>query len=190
MNNKTLKLTTISIFAALAYLSFTFGQIKIITPVGVTSFHLGNTFAILGALVLGGKHGGIAAAIGMGIGDILDPIYITVAPKTIILKFLIGCVTGYFAHKKFNISKGSFNTKHVFISSCFGMLFNVIISPIFSFVYSIVLFGVTTEVAKAFFSISFIITLINGVLSSIIATLLYKYCRPKLDKLNLTNKML
>ena len=79
--------------AALAYVSFTFLQIKIPTPGGTTSFHLGNTFCVLAALLLGGLPGGIAGAIGMGIGDLLDPVYVTYAPKTIILKLMIGIVT-------------------------------------------------------------------------------------------------
>ena len=84
MNNKTLKLATIGLMSALAYISFTFLQIKIPTPGGTTSFHLGNTFCILAALLLGGIPGGLAGAIGMGIGDLLDPTYVTYAPKTII----------------------------------------------------------------------------------------------------------
>ena len=94
MNNKTLKIAIIGLMSALAYISFTFLQIKIPTPGGTTSFHLGNTFCVLAALLLGGIPGGLAGAIGMGIGDLLDPTYITYAPKTIILKFLIGIFTG------------------------------------------------------------------------------------------------
>ena len=101
MNNKTLKLATIGLMSALAYISFTFLQIKIPTPGGTTSFHLGNTFCILAALLLGGIPGGLAGAIGMGIGDLLDPTYVTYAPKTIILKLLIGIFTGLFAHSNF-----------------------------------------------------------------------------------------
>ena len=83
MNNKILKIAAIGIFASLAYIAFTFLQIKIPTPGGTTSFHLGNTFVLLAALLIGGLPGGLAGAIGMGIGDLLDPIYVTYAPKTI-----------------------------------------------------------------------------------------------------------
>ena len=110
MNNKTLKIATIGLMAALAYVSFTFLQIKIPTPGGTTSFHLGNTFCVLAALLLGGLPGGIAGAIGMGIGDLLDPVYVTYAPKTIILKLMIGIVTGLVAHKIFKNE----NHYHVF----------------------------------------------------------------------------
>lgn len=47
-----------------------------------TSIHIGNAFCVLAALLLGGLYGGLAGAIGMGIADIMDPIYITGAPKT------------------------------------------------------------------------------------------------------------
>ena len=44
MNNKVLKIAIVGLMAALAYIAFTFLQIKIPTPAGFTSFHLGNTF--------------------------------------------------------------------------------------------------------------------------------------------------
>ena len=36
---------------------------------------------LLAALLLGGWYGGIAGAVGMTIGDLLDPVYVTVTPK-------------------------------------------------------------------------------------------------------------
>ena len=44
MNTKILKIVVIGLMAALCYISFMFLQIKIPTPGGFTSFHLGNTF--------------------------------------------------------------------------------------------------------------------------------------------------
>ena len=83
--NKILKIVMIGLMAGLCYISFMFFQIKIPTPGGFTSFHLGNTFCVLAALLLGGLEGGLAGAIGMGIADLLDPTYAIVAPKTMIL---------------------------------------------------------------------------------------------------------
>ncbi len=58
-------------------------QIKIPVPGGdATSLHIGNTFCVLGALLLGGWYGGLAGSIGMTIADLMDPVYITGAPKT------------------------------------------------------------------------------------------------------------
>ena len=39
---------------------------------------------MLGALLLGGWYGGLAGSIGMTIADLMDPVYITGAPKTFI----------------------------------------------------------------------------------------------------------
>ena len=103
--NKILKIVMIGLMAGLCYISFMFFQIKIPTPGGFTSFHLGNTFCVLAALLLGGLEGGLAGAIGMGIADLLDPTYAIVAPKTMILKLGIGLVTGFVAHKIFHVQK-------------------------------------------------------------------------------------
>ena len=103
MKEKTIKITMTALMAALCYIAFTFLQIKIQTPVGATSFHLGNVFCVLAALMIDGVSGGIAGAIGMGIGDILDPFYVVTAPKTILLKFFIGYITGSVAHKVLHI---------------------------------------------------------------------------------------
>ena len=84
----TTKLAQTAIFAALCYVAFAFLQIKIPVPGGdATSIHAGNAFCALAALILGGGYGGLAGAVGMTIGDLLDPIYIVGAPKTFVLKF-------------------------------------------------------------------------------------------------------
>ena len=79
-NEKVQKLTLTALMAALSYVIFTFLQIKVTLPGGsATSFHLGNAVVVLAALLLGGVYGGIGGAIGMTIGDLLDPIYITLS---------------------------------------------------------------------------------------------------------------
>ncbi len=192
MNNKILKITTIGLLAALAYVSFTFLQIKVPTPGGTTSFHLGNTFAVLGALLVGGIPGGIAASIGMGIGDILDPVYITVAPKTIILKFLIGVVTGLVAHRIFNIK--SLSGKKLIIAtivSCSaGMLFNIVGEPIFSYFYTSIVLGAPEDAAAKLAAFNAITTTVNAVASVTIASILYIAIYPRLKKTGLLTKLL
>ena len=76
-NEKVYKLTLTALMAALSYVVFTFLQIKIALPGGdATSLHLGNAVCVLGALLLGGVYGGLGGAIGMTIGDLLDPVYL------------------------------------------------------------------------------------------------------------------
>lgn len=184
MNNKTLKIAIIGLMAALAYIAFTFLQIKIPTPGGMTSFHLGNTFCVLAALLLGGLPGGIAGAIGMGIGDILDPTYVIVAPKTIILKLGIGIVTGLVAHRVFHIQnkEGKDLYKAVIIASLAGMLFNVIGEPIFSYFYTSVIIGAPAKAAKALASWNAITTAVNALLAVIISSSMYIAIAPRLKK--------
>ena len=73
-----------ALFAALSYIMFTYFKIDINLPGGSTAFHLGNTFVVLAALLLGGPLGGIAGALGLTMAD-LTTIYVTSAPKTFAL---------------------------------------------------------------------------------------------------------
>lgn len=192
MNYKTLKITTIGLMAALAYIAFTFLQIKVPTPGGFTSFHLGNTFCVLAALLIGGVPGGIAGAIGMGIGDILDPAYVTVAPKTIILKFLIGVIVGLVAHKVFKIKEKEDNKSlliSVAIASSTGMLFNIVGEPIFSYFYTSIILGAPEAAAAKLASWNAITTFVNAIATVICSTGLYLMIRPRLKASGLLDKL-
>ena len=98
-NSKTYQLALAALFAALSYAVFTFLQIKIPVGADMTSIHLGNAVVVLGAFIIGGPLGGIAGAIGMSIGDLLDPVYAPLVPKTLFCKLLIGLITGFVAHR-------------------------------------------------------------------------------------------
>ena len=107
-NTTLIKLTETALMAALCYVTFTFLQIKIPLPGGdASSIHLGNAVCVLAALMLGGVYGGLAGAIGMSIADIMDPVYITVAPKTFVLKLCIGLITGLVAHRIAKINEST-----------------------------------------------------------------------------------
>lgn len=170
-----LKFCVTALFAALAYVAFTFLKINIPTPGGYTAFHLGNTFCVLAALLLGGVPGGIAGAVGMGIGDVLDPLYITVAPKTIILKMCIGLVTGAVAHRIFHINKleGRKLVVAVIVSASAGMLFNIVGEPLFGYFYTSVILGAPAKAAEKLAAFNAITTTVNAVLAVIISSSLY-----------------
>lgn len=178
----TLKLTVIALFTGLCYVAFTFLQIKIPTPVGFTSFHLGNTFCVLAALLLGGLPGGLAGAIGMGIGDLLDPVYITVAPKTIVLKLGIGLVTGYFAHHVFHIEQkqGKQLYQAVLLSTTAGMIFNIIGETALSYIYYWIVLGDMSKAASYLAVAKFVTTAVNAILAIIISSSIYVAIMPRL----------
>jgi len=179
------KIVMTGMFAALSYVVFTFLQIKITLPGGdATSIHLGNAVCVLGALVMGGLWGGIGGALGMTIGDLLDPVYIVYAPKTFILKLCIGLITGLVAHQIGHISESK-DTKHVLrftvLASVCGLLFNVIFDPLVGYWYKRIILGKgAAEVTLAWNVAS---TSINAVLSVIVASAVYMALRPALKQL-------
>ena len=189
MDNKNIRLRKLmqtALMAALCYVSFTHLQIKI--PVGggdATSLHIGNAFCVLAALLLGGVYGGLAGAIGMTIADLMDPIYFIGAPKTFILKFCIGLITGLVAHRIAKISESN-DKKYIFkwsiISSICGLGFNVIADPIVGYFYKEYILGQPQEFAKALAKLSAVTTLVNAIVSVILVAFLYNALRPILSR--------
>ncbi len=179
-------LTQTAMFAALCYVGFAFFQIKI--PVGddSTSFHLGNVFCVLAALCIGGLWGGLAGSIGMTIGDLLDPVYITSAPKTFVLKLGIGLITGLVAHKVFAISRERTRkvplAAAVAVSAAAGMAFNMVADPLVGYVYKLYVLGVPQDAATILAKMSAVTTSVNAVIAVVAATVFYLALRPALKR--------
>ncbi len=91
---KVLTICLIGVFSALCFASL-YVKIPMPSPVGQQMIHFGNAITIVVALIFGPIVGGLSGAIGMTIYDLLDPIYITSAPKTFILKLGIGLIAGF-----------------------------------------------------------------------------------------------
>lgn len=186
-NTTILKLAETAILAALCYVAFTFLQIKIPVPGGdATSIHIGNAFCVLGALLLGGWYGGLAGAIGMTIADVMDPVYITVAPKTFVLKLCIGLITGLVAHKIAKINEST-DRKYVFkwsiLASAAGLAFNVIADPVVGYLYKQFILGQPQQMAEVLAKMSALTTLFNAVVSVVLVGFLYNAVRPALIKM-------
>ena len=185
-NDLVMKLAQTALLAALCFVSFTFLQIKIPMPGGdATSIHIGNAFCVLVALLLGGVYGGLAGAIGMGIADILDPVYITVAPKTFVLKLCIGLITGLVAHRIAHINENT-DKKYVFkwsvIASVCGLGFNVIFDPLVGYFYKMYVLGQPQEMASVLAKWSTATTFVNAVVSTVLVAVIYNVLRPALIK--------
>ncbi len=187
MNQKITSITLTGLFAALSYVVFSFLQFKIYIGAGdATSIHLGNAVCVLAALLLGGVYGGLAGAIGMSIGDIFDPIYIVYAPKTFILKFCIGLITGFIAHRIGKISTSTDEKqvkRYTILAAIGGLLFNVIFDPIVGYFYKIAILG--RPAAEVTFAINVMSTSINAVLSTFVAVIVYLALRPILKRTGL-----
>lgn len=186
-NQHVQKIAMTGLIAALSYVVFTFLQIKIPLPGGdATSIHLGNAVCVLGALILGGFYGGLGGAVGMTIGDLLDPVYIIYAPKTFLLKFCIGLITGVIAHKIGKITSETNHSKVVFWTSfaaAGGLLFNVIFDPLIGYCYKRIILGKPAADVTLAWNIAS--TSINAVTSAIVSVLVYLALRPALKKAGL-----
>lgn len=184
-----MKLAQTALLAALCFVSFTFFQIKIPMPGGdATSIHIGNAFCVLAALLLGGGYGGLAGAVGMTIADLMDPIYIVGAPKTFVLKFCIGLITGLVAHQIGKIGESNdkrYIMKWSIISSVCGLGFNVIFDPLVGYFYKQIILGQPQEMASVLAKWSTATTFVNAVVSTFLVVILYSVLRPALGKAGL-----
>ena len=182
-NSKTYQLALAALFAALSYAVFTFLQIKIPIGADMTSIHLGNAVVVLGAFIIGGPLGGIAGAIGMSIGDLLDPVYAPLVPKTLFCKLLIGLITGFVAHRIGGITKTD-DPKHILrwtiIAAACGLIFNMFADPIIGYWYKILILG--KPAADLSLKINFVATTINAVVSLVVSVAVYAALRPALKK--------
>ena len=123
------ELALTGVMAALSLVAYLFFRVPFY---GGSSFHLGNTFTALTALLLDGVSGGLAGAIGLALADILagDPGY---AVTTFVLKFIIGITCGAVAHKAFKLRdldrhSAGYLVK-VIVAAGSGLLLNVVTDP-------------------------------------------------------------
>lgn len=189
--SNTYRIALTGLFAALSYVVFTFLQFKISLPGGgATSIHLGNAVVVLGALLIGGPLGGIAGAIGMSIGDLLDPVYIATAPKTFLLKLCIGLITGLVAHRLGKINQKSepkAYTGWVIAAAVAGLLFNCIFDPLIGYWYNLLILGKPAAELTLAWNIG--TTSVNAVLSAVVSVVVYLALRSVLGKSGILRKI-
>lgn len=185
-NNKVQKITVTGLMAALCYVAFTFLKIPIPVPGGDTvALHIGNAFCVLAAFILGGPYGGLAGSLGMTVADLLDPAYVTSAPKTFILKLCIGLIAGFIAHNVAHITE-SHDAKYVFkwtlIASVCSLGFNVIADPVVGYFYKNYILGVQADAAKIMSTWAAGVTAINAMAGTVVVVAVYAALRPALKK--------
>lgn len=174
-HKKILRLTQGALIAALAFVVFQFLRFDI--PVGTerTAVHLGNAVVVLGALLLGGGWGGAAGAIGLTVADLFSG-YVTSAPKTFVLKLVIGLIVGLVSRRLFSIEKEESvkkQTRIALISSACALACNVVLDPLFGYFYKTYLFGIPQDMAAALAKIGSLATLTNAVISTVVVTVLW-----------------
>lgn len=184
------ELALTGVMAALSLVAYLFFRVPFY---GGSSFHLGNTFTALTALLLDGVSGGLAGAIGLALADILagDPGY---AITSFILKFIIGITCGAVAHKVFHLrtldrasGKGAYLAK-VTASAASGLLLNVVTDPFLGYFRNVYIFGQTGDMAQVLSKIAGGVTFVNSVVSTVCVVILYLALRPALERAGLLPK--
>lgn len=186
-NEKLQKVVLSGLTAALCFVGYIW--FPAISASG-TKIHIGNAFVVLGAYLLGGVYGGLAGGIGLSLADIVSG-YAESAPRTFISKFVIGLVVGLVAHKIAQLSKQhekKYILKWTIISAVAGLGFNCVFEPSLKYVWYTLLMPNADKAAsaiKALLAITTYATLINAVINSIFAVILYLALRPALKKAGL-----
>ncbi|HIX25900.1 MAG TPA: ECF transporter S component [Candidatus Lachnoclostridium avicola] len=185
-NDKLYKIVLTGLMAALCYVCFTFLKIPIPTMGGdFVALHVGNAFCVLAALLLGGVYGGLAGSLGMTVADLMDPAYVTSAPKTFILKFCIGLIAGFIAHRIAHITEdhdGKYIFKWTLIASAVSLGFNVIADPVVGYFYKNLILGIPEPAAKIMTTWAAGVTLLNAVAGTVVVVAVYMALRPILRK--------
>ena len=185
----TKELALTGVMAALSLVAYLFFRVPFY---GGSSFHLGNTFTALTAMLLDGVSGGLAGAIGLALADVVagDPGY---AITTFILKFIIGLVCGAVSHKVIHLRTFPTGSKFKYVaavtaSAFSGLLVNVFIDPFIGYFRNLYIFGQPAEFVSVVTKIASGVTLVNSLLSTVCAVVLYIALRPALEKAHLLPK--
>ena len=180
------KISIIGIMAALSFVAYEFFRIPNVLGTG-SSFHLGNTFTALTAMLLDGVSGGLAGAIGLALADVVagDPGYL--------LTFIIGLVCGAVAHKVIHLKTFPTDNKFKYVvavtaSAFSGLLVNVFTDPFIGYFRNRFIFGQPAEFVSVVTKIASGVTLVNSLLSTVCAVILYIALRPALEKAHLLPK--
>lgn len=93
---RAIDIVQVALMAAMAFVVTYLVEI----PVGTKAvLHLGDTIVFAGAILLGKKKAALAAALGMGLFDLLSP-YAIWAPFTFIVKGLMAYIAASIAYRK------------------------------------------------------------------------------------------
>lgn len=177
--NKSMYILALTgLFIALSYIGTMF-NIPFSLGGAKTMIHFGNIFCLLGALILGGRRGGLAASIGMGTFDVLNG-WAPYAPSTIILKFMIALIAGTVFMRLRKAEKPL--VRSVVLSCLAGMAFNMVFSPIASYLTNQFIIGTNPDIAMVVAGWQSITVLVNAVIAVSIASTLYMALRPIIER--------
>lgn len=174
----TQQIALVGVLAAMVF-ALTYIGIDIPSPLGVCKIHFGNIMCLLSALLFGPMTGGLAAGIGSALYDLTNPAWAPEFWITFINKFAMAYVAGVLYRHLGGLSQQN----RTWISGLGGSL-------TYSFLYlsknilsGRFVKGFTWEVALVeTATVKLPVTLINGVMAVIFASLLCLALRPALRR--------
>ena len=128
---------------------------------------------------------GIAGSLGMTIADLIDPVYVTSAPKTFVLKLCIGLISGFVAHRIARITEDhdhAYILRWTFLASAAGLGFNVIADPVAGYIYKTYLLGIPQDVSKIMATWAAGVTAFNAAVGTLVVVAVYSALRPVLKR--------
>lgn len=170
-----------SIMATFVLLS-TFLGVSISIGTGNTTFHLGNITCLLSGIILGPFYGGLAAAIGSVIFDILNPIYVTSIPFTFAFKFIMVFFCGIISHSN---NRNGENQFYNIIGAIIGSLIYIILRATKSLLFNLYLFKMEPLTAMLFTLNGTITSILKTIFTVIAVAVLLPMIKEKLSEKNL-----
>ena len=149
----------------------------------VFDYATGAPKAVLNAMPITRFRTGAAGAVGLTLADLTSG-YVTSAPKTFILKLVMGAVAALVAKalspRLREGPRGQMRLAAAAAAAALGL--NVVLEPLFGYVYKAYLFGIPQDISAALAKIGAGTTLVNAVISCAITAALYPAICQALEK--------
>ncbi len=169
----------IGVLAAMVFVLTKFVSIPIPSPLGKTAISCGNAMSILSALLFGPVIGGLSAGIGNALVDLTDPSWAPEFWITFINKFAMAFVAGLLMH---GVKAGGEKVR-VWLAGLGGALTYCLLYVVKNVLSGHFVKGFTWGVTVVeTVTVKLPVTLVNAVIATVCAALLYLAMEPALRK--------
>ena len=178
----TKKLVLVALLAALTVVG---SGLRIVIPIsiaGTTAFHLGNVICALSGILLGPWLGGLAAGLGSAIYDMFNPLYISEAWLTFLMKGAYGLSAGFVIR----LCKDNWGYGKATLAASAGALTYATLYLAKSFIKAVWVQGVAASGALIVVGEKLPATVFNGAVAVIFAPMLAIAIRAALKKNHLS----
>jgi len=167
-------ITFVGMMAAVVFVSNFFS-----VPMGASRVHIANAVCLLSGMLFGGVYGGLAAAIGSGLFDIVGGWGMTEAVITFFNKALMTLVCGLVVYRAASLQG---KKARLFVGALLGALLYIALYLGKSYVQLAFVTQVPADTIPAMMLQKLFASSINGLFAVIAAPLLYSALKPALEK--------